>query len=93
MPLKSQVHIDATAAKSIAERKGVDKIRHIDVNVLWLQDQVARNKIAIHKISGEDNFSDSFTKHATADRIAQTLLGTSQKIVAGRHPIMPTIAQ
>ena len=84
---------DSSAAKGIANRRGLGKVRHIELSELWLQDQVARNKIEIYKISGEDNFSDSLTKHATAERIAQTLLGTSQKIVSGRHRIMPTIAQ
>ena len=68
---------DSSAAKGIANRRGLGKVRHIELSELWLQDQVARNKIEIHKISGEDNFSDSLTKHATAERIAQTLLGTS----------------
>ena len=35
----SRVHVDATAAKGIAERTGLDKVRHIDVNVLWIQEQ------------------------------------------------------
>ena len=84
---------DSSAAKGIASRRGLGKVRHIELSELWLQDQVARNKIEISKISGEDNFSDSLTKHSTAERIAQTLLGTSQKIVPGRHRIMPTIVQ
>ena len=35
----SRVHVDAMAAKSIAERSGLDKVRHIDVDVLWTQEQ------------------------------------------------------
>ena len=84
---------DSSAAKGIASRRGLGIVRHVELNELWLQDQVARNEIAIHKISGENNFSDSLTKHATADRIAQTLFGTLQKIVSGRHPIMPAVAK
>ena len=37
-PVESRVHIDATAVKSIAERQGLDRVRHIDVHVSWLQD-------------------------------------------------------
>ena len=84
---------DSSAAKGIASRRGLGKVRHIELSQLWLQDQVARSKIVVHKISGEDNFSDSLTKHATADRIAQTLFGTSQRITSGRHPIMPAVAK
>ena len=35
----ARVHVDASAAKGIIERRGLDKVRHIDVNVLWLQEQ------------------------------------------------------
>ena len=34
-----QLHIDALAAKGMIERKGLSKVRHLDVNVLWLQEQ------------------------------------------------------
>ena len=60
---------------------------------LWLQDQVARGKLEIRKISGEDNFSDSLTKHSGQDRIKQTMDGASQRIMTGRHAIMPEVAK
>ena len=37
-----QLNLDAAAAKGILERQGIARIRHIDVNVLWLQQQAAR---------------------------------------------------
>ena len=39
---KIRMHLDATAAKGIVERKGLSKVRHIDIDVLWLQEQQAR---------------------------------------------------
>ena len=33
------IHSDATAAIGIARRKGLGKIRHLDVNDLWIQDK------------------------------------------------------
>ena len=35
--MQAMVHVDASAAKSIVERAGLDKVRHNDVHVLWLQ--------------------------------------------------------
>ena len=87
------LYTDSSAAKGIASRRGLGKVRHIELSELWLQDQVAKGRIRVHKISGDDNFADSFTKHSNRDRIAQTLHGTNQKIVRGRHPIMPAVAQ
>ena len=61
------MHIDANAAKSLIERKGLSKVRHLDVDVLWLQQQQARRLLPIQKIAGTENPSDLMTKHL--DRI------------------------
>ena len=87
------LYTDSSAAKGIASRRGLGKVRHIELSELWLQDQVARKKVEVRKIRGEDNFSDSLTKHSGQDRIEQTMRGTWQRIVGGRHSIMPRVAQ
>ena len=87
------VYTDSSAAKGIASRRGLGKVRHVELSELWLQDQVAKGRIRVHKVGGDENFADSFTKHSNSDRISQTLHGTNQKIVAGRHSIMPSVAQ
>ena len=46
---KARLNLDATAAKGILERQGISKVRHIDVNVLWLQQQTARKIIPLIK--------------------------------------------
>lgn len=35
---QTRVFIDVAAAKSIIERNGVGKVRHIDVQLFWLQE-------------------------------------------------------
>ena len=84
---------DSSAAKGMSSRRGLGKVRHIELNQLWLQDQVARGKISVRKIRGEDNFSDSLTKHSNPERIQQTMRGTLNKIIEGRHAIMPNVAR
>ena len=87
------LYTDSSAAKGISSRRGLGKVRHIELNELWLQEQVARGRVAVRKIRGEDNFSDSLTKHSNHERIRQTMNGAHQKIVPGRHDIMPAVAQ
>ena len=87
------LYTDSSAAKGIASRRGLGKVRHIELSELWLQDQVARGKVEVRRIRGEDNFSDSLTKHSNQDRDEQTMRGTWQRIVSGRHSIMPNVAQ
>ena len=84
--------VDASAAVGIASRRGLGKQRHIELNELWLQDQVARGRIGITKVDGKKNFSDSLTKFTGADRILQTLYCTEHKAVIGRHPLMPELS-
>ena len=62
-----RLNLDATAAKGILERQGVAKVRHIDVAVLWLQQQAAKKIIPLVKVDGTINCADLLTKHlATA---------------------------
>ena len=40
--VKVRVHMDASAAIGIIQRRGFGKLRHIELDVLWLQEQQAR---------------------------------------------------
>ena len=61
----AKLNLDATAAKGILERQGIAKVRHIDVAVLWLQQQVAKKIITLIKVDGSVNCADLMTKHLT----------------------------
>ena len=84
--------VDASAAVGIASRRGLGKQRHIELNELWLQDQIARGRISIRKVDGRANFSDSLTKFCSADRITQTITCTGHCIKSGRHELMPKLS-
>ena len=58
-----RLYMDANAAKGIIERSGISKIRHIDVNQLWIQEQCARKMVPAVKVDGTKNPSDLMTKH------------------------------
>ena len=38
---KVRMRVDAIAAKGIIERRGFNNVRHIETDVLWLQEQKA----------------------------------------------------
>ena len=56
------LNIDAEAARAIASRQGVGKIRHLEVHFLWLQDVVRSGIICLSKIWGKTNPADALTK-------------------------------
>ena len=57
-----EINTDASAAKGIASRKGVGRVRHIEVHQLWVQEKVSSGEIVINKVRGEDNIADILTK-------------------------------
>ena len=79
-----RLHIDALAAKGMIERKGLSKVRHLDVNVLWLQEQCARKVLPIVKVPGEDNPADLMTKHLVGPKVLTDVETLHMKFVGGR---------
>ena len=54
---------DSFAAKGIAERTGLGKLRHVEVNQLWVQEKVKNKVIELTKVKGIDNLADALTKY------------------------------
>ena len=90
-----QLHIntDASAAIGIASRRGLGRIRHIDVDQLWVQDLVARREISIHKVKGTENLADTLTKHVGNSELSYHIEHTHMRIATGRHALMPSMIQ
>ena len=68
-----RTHLDASAAIGIVERRGLARVRHIDVDVLWIQEQQARRLLLIQKISGSQNPVGLMTKHVAGAKILKYL--------------------
>jgi hypothetical protein len=54
---------DSTACKGICNRAGIGKLKHIDVQLLWLQDAVRKGRVELVKVRGDVNPADLMTKH------------------------------
>ena len=66
---KVRVNVDASAAKSVASRVGIGKIRHLDFKFLWIQEAVRGEKISIRKVRGVENPADILTKPKSVDEV------------------------
>ena len=80
MGVKVKVKTDSTAAKAVATRRGLGKLRHIELKFLWVQEAVAKGRISIKKVSGVWNPADVLTKPKGLDDFKR-LLG----IVGGQY--------
>ena len=67
--LKIELYMDASAARGIANRQGVGKVRHLECKTLWLQQKVKDGIVKIFTVPGNDNSADLGTKVLTANRI------------------------
>ena len=79
-----QLHVDALAAKGMIERRGLSKVRHLDVNILWLQEQCARKILPVKKVAGEENVADLMTKHLVSPKIRKNIAGLNLRFAEGR---------
>ena len=66
---------DASAGRSLAFRKGLGKVRHIETKYLWTQDLIKEGRLKLLKVKGTDNPSDIGTKHLSLAE-TQTLLSS-----------------
>ena len=53
---------DSSVAKSVAGRRGLRRLRHAELKYLWVQEAVAKGRIAMKKISVLYNPADVLTK-------------------------------
>ena len=83
---------DASAAKGIALRRGMGKVRHIEVNQLWIQSKVAQGIVKVVKIDTKENIADHLTKYLDRGGIEKHMTYTSQWVDSGRHPLMPDVS-
>ena len=84
---KVSIGMDATAAIGIAQRSGLNKVRHVEVDVLWLQEQLARRILPIAKIPGPQNPSDLCTKNVGVALVEQYLKQLSLEFEDGRAAV------
>ena len=84
---------DASAAKGIASRRGLGKVRHIEVSQLWLQEKVQKGDIEVVKIPGKINKADALTKPVGGEKIAEHMGSVEGEVRRGRHALMPKITE
>ena len=82
---------DSSAAKGMASRRGLGKVRHVEVNQLWVQEKVGSGEVELRKVDGHSNLADALTKHVDGEGILRHLGGTGQEHAHGRHLIMPKV--
>ena len=62
LQVPGRVWTDSSAAIGICKRQGLGKLRHLDTQMLWVQQRVRNNDLDLYYVPGEKNPADVFTK-------------------------------
>ena len=81
---RGTLYADSSAALGIAKRKGAGKLRHININTLWVQEVQDREGVTYQKVLGTENPADLMTKYLTRDVANGHMERLGQEIRAGR---------
>ena len=57
-----RVWTDSTASIGMCSRQGLGKVRHLDVQLMWIQQRIRNHDLDLYKILGEENPADLMTK-------------------------------
>ena len=57
-----EVCTDSSAAKSFVSKRGLGRMRHLELRDLWLQKEVGEGKAVVRKVLGTRNPADAMTK-------------------------------
>ena len=57
-----KIQVDANATIGALHRRGLGKLRHVEVEELWLQQEISKGKVSVTKIKGTENTADIGTK-------------------------------
>ena len=61
-PLKVVLRTDSSACRGTMARQGVGRQRHLQVQTLWVQQEVKSGRLVLGKVSGSENMADIGTK-------------------------------
>ena len=74
---KIRLWTDSSSCKAVASRRGLGKIRHMEIKYLWLKEAVRRHRLVMKKIPGKENAADILTKPLSKDEMTRLLVRVS----------------
>ena len=65
---------DASAAIGMAHRQGLGKMRHLEVQYLWIQHEVKEGKLTVKKVGTNNNPADLLTKAMNGEKVMKYIV-------------------
>ena len=83
LKLGIKVHVDASAALGVAQRRKLGKLGHLQTGSLWMQEQELKNRMKLNDIHGSLNISDMLTKNDGREIFERHVGGCSAQFMGG----------
>ena len=91
-PVPIRLHIDSSCgAVDNKQKQGWAKANDIEIQHLWLQEEVRNNKLTSEKIPSETNSSDLGTKYLTSERSGNVDEARELLILVEYYPGWPRV--
>ena len=68
-----RIWTDSSTAKAVANRRGLGKLRHVELKWLWVQDTVKEGRVQLNTVKGTENVADYLTKPKTREEVEEVL--------------------
>ena len=85
--LSVNIGMDASAGISIASRRGLGKVKHIDTCYLWVQEIVEKGRIRLKKLSTQDMLAHLMTKPLDGQTAMKLLGRMGYSVRSGKHEL------
>ena len=86
---KTPIYADASAALGMTQRSGVGRVKHLDTQILWVQEKKTREMVEFRKVKGTENPADMMTKHVNKELIEKYLKELRLESKEGRPESAP----
>ena len=88
----ARIYTDSSASIGMCTRQGIGKVRHMDTQVMWIQQRIRNNDLDLYKILGEKNPADLMTKaEIPKDRMEKLLEKMGCSFESGRAATAPKL--
>ena len=91
--VKLKIMTDSSSAKSMVSRRGVGRVRHLDVKDLWIQERVAKGDFVMRKVPGERNLADPLTKNVSRENMEDKMSSAGFVLRSCRHHLSLELAE
>lgn len=88
-----ELRSDSSAGIGMVQRRGLGKVRHVEICYLWLQERVAKEEVRVTKVGTNHNWGDVGTKHLDRNRMVGLCEGMGFYWKSGRCKITPEVAK